>query len=474
MTLRLNVNFKPASSGNQAELAALAWAVFQEQGLVETMTHFTLGHSSRGRKRETMGAPFTRDNERVSVFDGPKRGASTRVIELGFRYDLSLRVSWREAAPEILFDQCVALLAALDEALSPHGWFFFSSLGGLLDDSAPRAFADPPRWHRWLKGDVFVDILDTRLAGVVDTLREVTLPPGVTWTQEGHLVFVRWCDTIEDAALSRAMGVREQFLADTFFWQFDSDDGPKTSARSHNALPFPDATNSRQMEPSGKLPKVVEALATAASRGHHRKVAKLLAGLSRAESREALGPICRVGDLATAESLLDAGATVDHVGKQGWPPLLQAVSGRQVEVVQMLLERGATIDATSKVDRVTALHVAASANVKEWAMMNKATSDTSAIAEFKDQARRIAAILIEAGAPLDAQSRNGQTAFHLAVSDRLFDVAGLLLRAGADPTLRDAEAASALELMAVRGHVEELIEFDGIVAARTPPPASET
>ncbi|MFT5682784.1 MAG: hypothetical protein ACI8RZ_003708 [Myxococcota bacterium] len=206
MTLRLQLSIKPVHRADLLMLAAQVWSVLKGQVFLDDATHFALGHRSRGTAIAKIGNPIVADNDAVAVFSGSSRYDGAHSVSLRFRHELDLSLSWK-AVPADLLDRCEALCVALDVVLGDQAWFFFSGLDG---DYGARLRPDPPRWHRWLHGPRILDVLDTRLPGVVDTLREIPLPSGVTCQAQGHLVFVRWCDALEPALRERAACDREQ------------------------------------------------------------------------------------------------------------------------------------------------------------------------------------------------------------------------------------------------------------------------
>jgi len=138
---------------------------------------------------------------------------------------------------------------------------------------------------------------------------------------------------------------------------------------------------------------------------------------------------CHRGSLKDAQVLIDAGADVDKGDVEGFRPLMCAAVEGRTEIINMLLQRGATVDATDEYGR-TAL---------SWAV-TKGDFDGSAKA------------LIESGADVNKTDGGGFTPLmRSAVTDhpRCF---ALLLESGADVTpVNPAWQKTALEMALERG-----------------------
>ncbi|MBX3161258.1 MAG: ankyrin repeat domain-containing protein [Deltaproteobacteria bacterium] len=119
------------------------------------------------------------------------------------------------------------------------------------------------------------------------------------------------------------------------------------------------------------------------------------------------------------ERAAQAGARFDVRGTDGRTLVLHAVLGdaAEPEVVRWLLARGAEVDVADAAQRWTALHHAA-----------------------RDGKVQIVDILLQAGATVDAKDMFGNTPLWRCVANgdrkhkqRMIDIARLLLAAGADP-----------------------------------------
>jgi ankyrin repeat protein len=114
----------------------------------------------------------------------------------------------------------------------------------------------------------------------------------------------------------------------------------------------------------------------------------------------------------------------------GDTPLHAAAAGYRIEIAQLLLAAGAEADAAGKLRRSTPLHYAADGGPE------------------RDGKRQVAMIqlLLEAGADIHAQDKNGATPLHRAVRTRCAAAVKYLLDAGADARTRNKPGSTAFHL----------------------------
>jgi ankyrin repeat protein/Tfp pilus assembly protein PilF len=211
----------------------------------------------------------------------------------------------------------------------------------------------------------------------------------------------------------------------------------------------------------------------------------------------------RCGHLEAAAVLLDAGASLVAVADDGDTPLASAACSGQIDIVELLLVRGAPW--TPPGAKFTPLyHAAAQGDVAMAAMLLDRgaaidepiwTGTTPLAAAARAGAPPMVELLLRRGASVDHRDRRGRTALmEIAESDlgdvellmrrdeaalaRLSEVTRLLIEAGADVRARDAAGDAALDLAAgryndlldvVRRLVEAGAEVDGRDAGgRTP------
>jgi len=139
--------------------------------------------------------------------------------------------------------------------------------------------------------------------------------------------------------------------------------------------------------------------------------------------------------LEVVELLVAKGADVKITDKYGYTPLHVAASHGQKEIVALLLFAGASVNDQKNQDGVTPLHMAALWGREETA-----------------------GFLIEQGANVNAKSKSGQTSLHLAVSWNRTEMVQLLITKGADVNAKDAKGKTALSIAEAKGN-KELVDL---------------
>jgi ankyrin repeat protein len=142
----------------------------------------------------------------------------------------------------------------------------------------------------------------------------------------------------------------------------------------------------------------------------------------------ALGRVERVRELVDADPALARAYAPD-----GFHALGLAAFFRQPEVVHLLLDRGADVDAAARNEqiRTTALQAAAASGDNESARL-----------------------LLDAGADVDAAQPGGFTPLHSAAANGNRELVELLLERGADPAARLDDGRTPSDLAREGGHDE--------------------
>ncbi|GLT27956.1 hypothetical protein SLA2020_029190 [Shorea laevis] len=146
-------------------------------------------------------------------------------------------------------------------------------------------------------------------------------------------------------------------------------------------------------------------------------------------------------------------SVVNSADEEGWAPIHSAASIGNVEIMEILLSKGADINLKNNGGR-TALHYAAS---KGWLKIAELLISHSAKINAKDKVgctplhraastgnSELCELLIEEGAEVDAVDRAGQTPLMHAVICQNKEVALLLVRHGADVDIEDKEGYTVL------------------------------
>jgi len=136
--------------------------------------------------------------------------------------------------------------------------------------------------------------------------------------------------------------------------------------------------------------------------------------------------------LELARILHRNGSSLDLPGLNGWTPLHSVAFEADCEIIQVLLDCKAEINARSDDDR-TPLHMA-----------SFSTPD-----DFK-----AARLFLENGADPNAQRNDGRTPLHVASSEGAIEVARLLLKYGADVEVVDVDGRTAFQIASERGRDE--------------------
>jgi len=137
-------------------------------------------------------------------------------------------------------------------------------------------------------------------------------------------------------------------------------------------------------------------------------------------------PLCRRGDRAGIERLLQGGADLVEADVEGNTPLHVAVEAPRNEVatVQYLLTAGLDPNARNHID-ATPLHF---------------------VSLRKNSHRSIANLLLEAGAQIDAVTYAGKSTLHFACENQLPELVEVLCLFGADTSLQDQDQNTPMHL----------------------------
>jgi ankyrin repeat protein len=129
----------------------------------------------------------------------------------------------------------------------------------------------------------------------------------------------------------------------------------------------------------------------------------------------------------TVKTLIEDGADIQAANVRGQAPLHLASMTDNVDMVRTLVDKGADVDVKDPADNIRPLH-------------NCAINDCIDVCEF----------LLKHGADMDAQTRQGDTALHLAAKHGNADLVSLLLGYHADYSLRNRDGLTAEQIASSR------------------------
>jgi len=220
-----------------------------------------------------------------------------------------------------------------------------------------------------------------------------------------------------------------------------------------------ESAGNQQSAPSrAELCAQADSLNRAAQRGCVEKVRELLAvnGIDSKDGREseALRTAIRSGNKDIVQLLINAGAPVNPSTTTLWSPLADAAFGKHFDIMKLLLQSGAKVDAADH-RGVTLLVSTGFFDPDVTTILLEAGADTNAVDREGQTAlmlasahgfKQTAKILIEHHADINLKDVKGRTALMHAAAGRHSDAIPLLLENGADPNARDYEGKSALDL----------------------------
>ncbi|XP_055974585.1 ankyrin repeat, SAM and basic leucine zipper domain-containing protein 1 isoform X2 [Sorex fumeus] len=155
-----------------------------------------------------------------------------------------------------------------------------------------------------------------------------------------------------------------------------------------------------------------------------RSAQKLKGPLPTEEKNETFKKALTTGDISLVQELLDSGISVESSFRYGWTPLMYAASVSNVEMVRVLLDRGA--NASFSKDKQTILITACSARGSEEQilkcvelLLSRNADPNVACRRFmtplmyaaRDGHPQVVALLVAHGAEVNIQDENGYTIF---------------------------------------------------------------
>ena len=158
-----------------------------------------------------------------------------------------------------------------------------------------------------------------------------------------------------------------------------------------------------------------------------------------------------------ARMLLERGADVNYTDNHGRSPLHIAERHPSIDLIRLLLNYGANIDASDTWRGETALHDASS---KGHITVVKLLLEHGANVNARSKSRwtplhsttmmghpKVVELVLDHGADVNAQNEDGWTALHLAAFNGHFEILAVLLEHGADPHAQTNEGKTPIQLV---------------------------
>jgi ankyrin repeat protein len=201
-----------------------------------------------------------------------------------------------------------------------------------------------------------------------------------------------------------------------------------------------------------------DSLNRAAQRGCVEKVREFLAAngidSKNGGESEALRIAIRSGNKEIVQLLINAGAPVNPSATSLWTPLADAAFAKKFDIMKLLLQSGAKVDAPDH-RGVPLLLSTGFFDPTVTTILLDAGADTNAVDREGETAlmkasghggKETVKVLIEHHADVNRKDVKGRTALMHAAAGYDSDAIPLLLENGADPNVRDNEGKSALDL----------------------------
>lgn len=225
----------------------------------------------------------------------------------------------------------------------------------------------------------------------------------------------------------------------------------------------PNARNSVSGPEQGMTPLMYAARAGRLNNVKALIDAKANVGAQATDGRTALMYAAMSEDAAITAALLDAGAGVDARDEQAVTALMLAAARGDVLSLDLILRRGANPDSRNKWGDTALLYAARTGNIDKIRLLLNAVQGVDTLNQagqsalwliFENETVQpdLVALLLGRGAKVNqADAMNRVTPLMRAAQSGNVECVKLLLAAGADPALKDAEGLTAREWAANRG-----------------------
>ena len=209
---------------------------------------------------------------------------------------------------------------------------------------------------------------------------------------------------------------------------------------------------------------------TSSARQRHDKTIEMLIELGADPNKvdgNGLTPLAAAlmrDHVPSIEVLIEKGADVDVPGQQGYRPLTLALAEQKYEAAKALMAGGADVShAASGQDLTPLMIVAAQTGPAEGSIFLPGSARPTDVAK----------VLVERGAKVDAQASNGMTALMVAASNNSAPMIGLLMDAGADPSIKNARGETAEDVADLNNNQEAAQAIRVLAGSRFVAPAAD-
>ena len=166
-------------------------------------------------------------------------------------------------------------------------------------------------------------------------------------------------------------------------------------------------------------------------------------------------------------ALIEAGASVNRIGKDGDTALITLVCRGQTAFIEKLIEAGTDVNIPDESDNTPLMRALSASNVSSlWvkslidmgADVNKRNivKETALILAVKNGSEAHVRSLLKAGAEANAETSSLRTALHYTAELGKIKFTNILLKAGADVNVRDSDGKTAL-MLALQGDYTNIV-----------------
>lgn len=211
---------------------------------------------------------------------------------------------------------------------------------------------------------------------------------------------------------------------------------------------------------------------TSAARQRHDKTIDLLVELGADPNKHdgnGITPLAAAlmrDHVPSIKALINHGANLEEPGQDDFRPLALALAEKKYEAAKALMEGGADVSISSGNDGLTPLMIVAA---------QTGPAEGSIFLPGSTRPTDIAKALVNEGADVDAQADNGMTALMIAAANNSAPMIGLLMDAGADPTVKNAQGQTAEDVANLNDNQEaaQAIRVLSLTRATPAPQAAE-